>query len=62
MIEFFKNLWKTIDELLTLSHNPIDLLILFIGILLGISLVMIILDYYVNDSIREQKKRSSNDS
>lgn len=62
MIEFLKNLWKTIDELLTLSHNPIDLLILFIGILLGVSLVMIILDYYVNDSIREQKKRSSNDS
>ena len=62
MIEFFKNLWKTIDELLTLTHHPIDLLILFIGILLGVSLVMIILDYYVHDSIREQKKRSSNDS
>ena len=48
------------DDLLSTSHDPITVLALFIGIFLGISLVMVILNYYTEEAIKKNKKDKDN--
>jgi len=46
----------TIDDYLSLTHDPVIILALFIGIFMGIGVVCFILDYYVKDAAKRKKK------